>query len=260
MEENIKTHEKKNKKKVIYLILLIFFLIVFAISATILVLKFMPEKSTTPKYKKEITSSQVEGELPENPIDFDALEADNSDVIGWITVDGTAIDNPVLMSSFDKDNDFYINHDLNGNSKKAGALYVQRSNTADFTDFNTVIYGHNMLNGSMFGTLKKYRNKQFFNTNRYMTVYTKGHILKYEVVSAFVYDDRLLYTSFNFNSEEGRQEFIDLIKNPNTMAKNVLDNMDVDTNSKLITLSTCTSVDNERYLVVAKLISDTKTK
>jgi len=251
----------KKSKKVVYYILLALLSIILAVSATVLIIKLIPEKSQTDKYKKQISSadSSTVEELAENPIDFNALEADNKDVIGWIKVDGTAIDYPVLMSSFEKDNNYYIDHDFYCKQKRAGSIYAQRSNTADFTDFNTVLYGHNMLNGSMFGTLKRFRNKNFFNENRNLYIYTKGHILKYEIVSAFIYDDRLLYTFFNFNVDDGRNQFIDTVLNPQTNAKNVLEGASITVDDKLITLSTCTSVDSERYLVVAKLISDTKT-
>ena len=117
-----------------------------------------------------------------------------------------------------------------------------------------------MANGSMFGTLKKFRNKNFFNENRYVYIYTPGHILKYEIVSAFVHDDRHLLNSYSFISKEGRQKFIDICEKPNTLVKNVVDNFSIKDDDRLITLSTCTSADNERYLVVAKLIEDTKTK
>jgi len=258
--KKIKEMSKKNK---VYLALLVFFALVFLVCATLLILKFVPEKNEAKKYKKEVTSKATESvELVDNPIDFDALTADNSDVIAWIQVDGTNVDYPILMGSTDADNNFYIDHDMYKKEKRAGSLYVQRVNNSDFCDFNTIIYGHNMLNGTMMGTLKKFRNKTFFNKNRYLTVYTKGHILKYEIVSAFVYDDRLLPSAFDFSSEKGRNEFIEVIKNPNTLAKNVLADMDVTADTKLVTLSTCTAVDKpeERYLVVAKQISDTLTK
>ena len=252
--------KKREKKSNIRIILLIIFAVLFLVSATMLIVKLIPKKNEyKEKYKKE-TSSVASEVLPDNPIDFAALQGDNADVIGWIKVDGTVVDYPILMSGIDKQEDYYINHDINLSSKKAGSIYVQRLNSNDFSDFNTVIYGHNMANGSMFGTLKKFRNKNFFNENRYVYIYTPGHILKYEIVSAFVHDDRHLLNSYSFISKEGRQKFIDICEKPNTLVKNVVDNFSVKDDDRLITLSTCTSADNERYLVVAKLIEDTKTK
>ncbi len=257
-------NEQEKKKIDIKLILLIIFVIVFLVSAVILVINLIPPKNKEAKeYKKQVSSTALQEELPDNPIDFTLLTNQNSDVCGWITVDGTSVDYPILMSGIEKEEDYYIDHDIDCNTKKAGSIYIQRINSNDFSDFNTVVYGHNMANGSMFGTLKKFRNKNFFNENRNIYVYTPGHILKYEIISAFIHDDRHILHYYDSITEEGRQSFIDLLKNPNTIVKNVLDNIEVSTtDDKLITLSTCTTrtAATERYLVVGKLISDTKTK
>ena len=250
-------NEKKSNK--IRIILLIIFVVLFLVSATILIIKLVPSKNDlSKKYKKETSSASSEI-LPDNPIDFNALQNDNPDVIGWIKLDETPIDYPILMSGIDKQEDYYLKHDINLASKAAGCIYVQRLNSEDFSDFNTVIYGHNMANGSMFGTLKKFRNKTYFDENRIIYVYTPKHILKYEIISAFIHDDRHLLNSYSFMSKEGRSTFIEVCENPNTLVKNVVENFSVNDDDRLITLSTCTSVYNERYLVVAKLIEDTKT-
>lgn len=260
-------HTNKNKK--LWIILLIIFLVLLIASVgAIVITRKTPDNKLSKKYKNDSdvpTSSDVEtlkkkGKLPDNPIDFKTLQKDNNDVIGWITVDGTPIDYPILMSGYDKEEDFYINHDFNAKSYKAGSIYVQRDNSNDFTDFNTVIYGHNMMNGSMFGTLKKFRNKDFFNTNRNIYVYIPGHILHYEIVSAFIHDDRHLLSAYSFYTKEGRMEYAEVCKNPNTLVKNIVDGLTITDNDRLITLSTCTSAENERYLVVGKLIRDVETK
>lgn len=266
--------EKSKKSKVFYIILLVVCALIFLVSLFFLIKAFFPKKNDlAEKYVKKTTPAAGE-ELPENPIAFDELKAQNSDVVGWITVpstEGTKINYPILQSNFEMDEDFYINHDINKNPLREGCIYIQRDNTPDFSDFNTVIYGHNMMNQSMFGTLKKYRNAEYFKNNRTITVYTPsytenavfhpGHIKEYEIVSAFIYDDRLIIYSFNyFMQDEQKQSFIDTCKEPNTLVKNVVENYDVTTEDELITLSTCTSADTERYLVVAKLVKDTKTK
>lgn len=202
------------------------------------------------------TSSTV---LPANPINFAAIQADTPDVCAWIKVDGTVIDYPIVQSSAEADDNFYLDHDINGAQKRAGSIYIQKLNHNDFSDRNTLIYGHNMLNGTMFGQLKKFRNKDFFNENRNIYIYTPGHILKYEIISAFVYDDRHIMNSFNFNIENECQEFFDTCINPKSLAKQVLDGASLTTYDNIITLSTCTSNDSERYLVIGKLISDTET-
>ena len=257
-------NEKFNKKQRIYIILLIIFLLIFAVSSVFAFKAFYrPKNNDADKYKREVKTDNTE-ELPDNPIDFSKLQSDNNEVVGWISVPSTEekiIDYPILQSGFETDEDFYINHDIQKQYKSAGSIYIQKDNASDFTDFNTVIYGHNMLNKSMFGTLKRYRNAEYFKNNRTITIYTPGHVLEYEIVSAFVFDDRLIISAYNyFMQDDKKQEFIDICRNPNTLAKNVVENFDVTVDDRLITLSTCTSVDTERYLVVGKLVKDTKTK
>lgn len=259
---NTENQEKKSKKVILTIVLIVLFLI-FAVSGYLVATKFFTPKNDLPeKYKNKVES--VDKDLPVNPINFDELWQTNPDVIGWITVPidtGTVIDYPILQSGMELEEDFYINHDINKVKKTAGSIYIQRYNKKDFTDFNTVIYGHNMLNGSMFGTLKKFRNQDYFDINRKIFIYIPNHILEYDIVSSFVYDDRLILTAFdNFYTDEQRQAFIDTCKNPSSLVKKIVDNFDVKTTDNLVTLSTCTSADKERYLVVGKLVKDTKTK
>ncbi len=259
---NSKENSVEKKKSKIWLVLLILFLLIFLFSAGVIVYKFLPSKNNLPaKYENSSknVSSIASKVLAKNPIDFKSLKSDNCDVVAWIKVDGTVIDYPILMSGVTKEENFYNYHDINLKYKKAGCIFIQKINSSDFSDFNTMVYGHNMLNGTMFGTLKKFRNKEFFNKNRNIYIYLPGKILQYDIVSAFVHDDRHILNSYNFYTDEGKNEFIELCKNPKFLVKNIKDSIDLDTNDKLVTLSTCTSAEHERYLVVGKLIKETET-
>lgn len=255
--------DSANKKKIILTIALIILCFVFLVSGYFVIKQFLlPKNDIADKYKNDVTSTKKE--LPINPINFKELSETNKDAVAWITIPvdtGTVIDYPIMCSGVDTEEDFYINHDIDRKEKLAGSIYIQRYNRKDFTDFNTVIYGHNMRNGSMFGTLKKYRQRVYFDTNDKIYIYIPKHILEYQIVSSFVYDDRLILSAFNnFFDVEKRQAFIDTCKNPTSLVKNLVENFDVKTDDRLVTLSTCTSVENERYLVVGKLIKDTKTQ
>lgn len=250
--------KKKNRKSALWLTVLIISAVVFAVALAFLIVKFLPSKDKYDDYKNP-TASEVTP-LADNPIDFDALKAENPDVCGFITIDGTVIDYPILRSGEKLDEDFYLDHDMYGKQKRAGSIYIQRINSADFSDPNTVIYGHNMLNGSMFAVLKKYRNRQFFDEHRTIRVCVPGHVYNYKIFSAFVYDDRHILNSFDFYSDSGYGEFIDACLNPTTLIKNVSDDVTVTPGDKIITLSTCTSAESERYLVVAVLTEDIPTK
>ena len=252
------------KKNIIWTIALLVAAALFITSATMIIVHLAPENTKQyDKYIKEVPKKieQVpSGEPVENPIDFAALKQQNPDVCGWITVEGTNINYPVLRSGPDKEDDFYLDHDLTANKKTAGSIYIQRLNSSDFSDSNTVVYGHNMLNGSMFASLKKFRDKGFFDKNSVIYVYTPEKILKYNIVSAFLYDDRHIINSFNFYIAQGMQAYIDTVMNPPTEVKNIREGAEVTLEDTLITLSTCTSKKKERFLVVGCLTEEIKTK
>ncbi len=254
------SEQNDKKKKRLWLIIFIIFAVIFAISAASLGFHYLYDDGNDYDGFKQPVSSTPELVLADNPIDFDALHKENPDVCGWITLDSTVIDYPILRSGKDKAEDFYLDHDMYGTAKRAGSIYIQRMNSDDFSDKVTVIYGHNMLNGSMFAALKKYRNAQYFNENSEIKVYAKGHIYTYKIFSAFVYDDRHILNSFNFDNDEEYQEFLDDCTNPPTLIRNVRDDITVTTEDKIIILSTCTSAETERYLVAAVMVDDTLTK
>ncbi len=250
------------KKNIVWTIALFLAAAIFITSATMLIVHLMPEKNKYEQYIKEEPKLEQgpEGKPVENPVDFESLKAQNPDVCAWITVEGTNINYPILRSGPDKEDDFYLDHDLNAVKKAAGSIYIQRLNSGDFSDSNTVIYGHNMLNGSMFASLKKFRDANFFKQNNVIYVYTPEKILRYNIVSAFLYDDRHIINSFNFYIAQGMQAYIDTVMNPQTAVKNIREGAELTLEDKLITLSTCTSRKKERYLVVGCLMEEIKTK
>ena len=246
------------KKKIKWAVVLVFSAVVFAVALIFLIIHLLPERPENTDIPSSLPTSQAE-ELPDNPINFDELKAQNPDICAWIQIPGVNVNYAVLQSSDDAE-DFYLNHDTQKKYKTAGSIYIQKINNKDFTDPNTVIYGHNMLNGSMFGTLKKFRNRQFFEENTTIYVYTPGHILTYTIYSAFVYDDRHILNSFNFGTDKGFSAFLEQTLNPTSMVKNIREGVNVTTNDRIISLSTCTANDSERYLVEGVLINDQPTK
>ena len=253
----------KQKKKKISLIVMIVFGIIFVFSAVMLIIKGFPDKSYK-KSKNNSISSTVSGELPDNPVDFEELKKKNSDVVGFITINGTVVDNPVLRPGEDTDDDFYLDHDWLRNSKFAGSIYMQKANAENFSDNCTVLYGHNTRAGSeMFSELRKYRDEDFFKANREITICIPGHVLKYEIFSAFTYDSRHILNSFDFNTEEDFNAFVNDCVNPKTIYTAFVEKSAAPKwGDKLLVLSTCTDnySDDLRYIVVAKLVDDTKTK
>lgn len=214
------------------------------------------EPNTGPDRPKFTAPTDV---LPKGEIDFDKLQKINKDLYAWVKIPNTHINYPVAQYSGD-DNLFYLSHDMYKNDLFEGCIYTENYNKKDFSDPNTILYGHNMLNKTMFGDLHNFRDEEFFNENPYIYVYTPKHKLTYEIFSAYDYDDRHILFSFNFfEDKEKFAEYLEYAINPtNTAVRNTRPEVQVTVEDKIITLSTCSDFENLRYLVQGKLIKDEK--
>ncbi len=252
--------EKQNKN--FWRIAAIIFSVVFIVSVILIFLisggcrnvKDIAEKPAT------TTETATENVLPDNPVDFEALEEENGEIYAWIKIPGTKVDYPVLQSA--EDDNYYLHRNIHEEYEFGGCLFTQCLNSLDFTDPVTVIYGHNMKDNSYFGTLQYFRDPDFFKENDYFYIYTPGHILTYKIFAAYEYDNRHILNSFDFANEDVRQKYFDDCLNPVALVKNVRDGIKLDINSKIVTLSTCVPSlnSNQRYLVQGVLVKDENTK
>lgn len=214
--------------------------------------KTEPTVTDTPEPTKEAEAIPT-SEPVEIPIDFPALQKKNPEVYAWIQIPGTQIDYPILQSA--EDNSYYLTHTLEGKKKPEGAIYTEDYNTKDFTDPNTVIYGHNMKNGSMFRELHNYQDRAFFKEHPDVTIYLPDQILHYQIFAAYVYDDRHLMQSFDFSDPDVFEFYIGLVKNQKGMGNYVDDSVEIGKDDKIITMSTCNGNKEQRYIVQAVLLS-----
>ena len=184
----------------------------------------------------------------------ETVEAENPDIYAWITIPGTNVDYPVLQR--EGDNGYYLNHSVDGAGSIAGAIFTEDYNSKDFTDPNTIIYGHNMKNGSMFRTLHNYSDREFFDNNRDITIYMPDKILHYTIFAAYLYDSRHLMLSFDFKDPDVFRAYLDSVRNIRDMNAFVDTDIPVTEEDKIITLSTCYKGQaDRRYLVQAVLVS-----
>ena len=253
------------RNKWIWRILLIVCVIVFTVSAVLLASRLLPPADQPSVVVPNTSDSTPPEVLVDNPYDFDALKEQNSDIIGWIRVDGTRIDYPILQSGEGTVESFYLDHNPDRQKSRAGSIYIQKMNAPSLRDPNTVVYGHNMGNGSMFADLHRFRNSRtgeaFFAENDTITVYTPDYRYTYRIYSAFVFDDRHILNSYEFHTDEGYEQFLSVTRNPPTMTRRVREGVEVTTDDRIITLSTCVGYDDgKRYLVVGVLIDEARTK
>ena len=181
-----------------------------------------------------------------NPIDFTQLLSVNSDIVGWLRLRALDLSYPVVQG---KDNDYYLHRTFEKTDNFAGCLFVNSYNMGDFTDQNTIIYGHNMKNGSMFGKLKNFNDPEVFKKSRYFWIFTPDFIYQYRIFSASVVDKTGLTYQISFTDDEFDQ-FIS-----RAYSNSVVDNQDVTVTKedRIVTLSTCTGDDSTRFVVMGKL-------
>ena len=177
-------------------------------------------------------------------IDFGELESINSDVAGWLYMEALPdITYPVVQGS---DNEYYLHHTYKKESVFAGSIFVDTKNAKDFSDQNTIVYGHNMKNGSMFGTLKKYKDPEVMGKSPYFWIITKDEAYKYQIFSVYTASvDGDTYTLIKGPGKETIQ-----------YGQSMEDKSEVEFGSytfretdKIVTLSTCTGDSSTRFVV-----------
>ncbi len=182
-----------------------------------------------------------------NPIDFTELKQKNEDIVGWLRIRALGISYPVVQG---EDNDFYLHRTFEKEDNFAGCIFVNCDNSGNFTDQNTIIYGHNMKDGSMFGKLKKFREEGVFDKSKYFWMFTPDLIYEYRIFSATVVDK----TGITYQSFFTQEDFDTLMQH--AFETSVIDGSDVDVNmnDRIMTLSTCTGDDATRFIVMGKLV------
>ncbi len=190
------------------------------------------------------------------PVNFKKLKKANPDIYAWINIPNVNVDYPILQSA--ESNAYYLNHTVNGKRSVYGSIYTEDYNKKDFSDFNTLIYGHNMKNGTMFGSLKKFRDASFFEKNRYINVYMENRILKYEIFAACTWDNKHILASRNFDLSVNRTAYIEEMFAVRDMNSQIKKDIEVTPEDRIITLSTCMNNKQKRFLVSGVLIYDSQ--
>lgn len=175
-------------------------------------------------------------------VDFDKLCADYPDVVGYIYSANTLVQQPI---QYGKGNEYYLTHDLKGNTNNNGSIFIEQLNSGNFTDDNTIIYGHNMKTGMMFANLTLYKDKGYYNSHPYLYIYTPSQNYRVDLYAGFVceYDDEVYTTSLT-------QDQLKAMAAKSTFASNI-----GTPTGKTVTLSTCSyEFNNARYVVVGALV------
>lgn len=187
--------------------------------------------------------------VPFYDVDFTGLLEKNNDTVAYINVRGTNVNYPVVQTS---NNDYYLTHAFDKSYNDAGWVYMDFRNNKNFTDFNTIIYGHGRLNKTVFGSLKTLLNKSWQNNkdNYILAISTPNINYIYQIFSIYTIPSETYYIQTSFKDDNRRNLWITEMNKRNTSIINSPANI----NDKIITLSTCLNDDGMRVVVHAKLI------
>ena len=188
------------------------------------------------------------GDGTEAPIDvnFELLQEMNAEAVGWLYSPGTNINYPVVQSD---NNDYYLKHLYNGQNNSSGAIFMDAVNLADMTDDNTIIYGHNMKNGSMFASLQNYSEWWYYQQHPTMYYMTKDRDYRIDIFACYPEAAESEVYTINFDSDATYAGYLQRVWNRSEISVDV----PMNTDDKIITLVTCTGYNNDRYVVQGKL-------
>ena len=205
--------------------------------------------------RKELKSNENREDFPEMEVDFKALREKNPDTVGWLYVGSCGISYPILQG---EDNDYYMNHTFEGTVNSSGAIIMDYRDDKYLKDWNTFIYGHNMKNGSMFGSLKKLLNDEtLYDSDPYIYVYLPGYIYRYKIFSYYKDkpDSKMYWTA------DTLQEYRQYIRDALSLSVRDL-GVETSEENNMVTLVTCSGsgAGKMRFFVHGEFIDRYKIK
>ncbi len=216
-----------------------------------------PEATEEPPEEKDPAAllKEMGIPVPEKAVDFTDLQENTSeDIYAWIYIPDTKIDYPVLQHP--TDNTYYLNYNLDGSRGYPGCIYTEDYNAKDFSDPVTVLYGHNMKNGTMFAGLHRYSDSEYMEEHPYVYVYTEEGLLVYEIFAAHEYSDAHILYAHDYTEEGEFTGYLDEIRNARNMGNVLREDVEVAAGDRILTLSTCiSSKPNNRFLVQGVLLN-----
>lgn len=192
-------------------------------------------------------SAPPSGPVADPGLDFSALQAINADVVGWLSAQGRTIDYPVVRGA---DNEYYLTHLFNRQRNKLGSLFMDYRNHGDLTDKNTVIYGHNMKDGSMFASVLFYKDQKYYDSFPDMALYTPSGDYRILFFAGIVADGDYEFVRFRFDNDGDFLRYIASLKEKSAFQSDV----DIDAGEQIVTLCTCSyEYNNARFALFGKL-------
>jgi sortase B len=188
------------------------------------------------------------GATPLEQVNLNTFKNINSDTVGWLNVDGTTINYPVTKTS---DNDYYLTHSFDRSLKNTGWVFMDYRNNSENLDYNTIIYEHNLLNNTSFGTLTNtFKSTWLKNSTKSIILITSNNRYVFKIFATYKIDPEVYYLQNTFSTADNFKEFVNKLKSRSTHDFGV----DVSKATNIITLSTCTSDNKGRTVVHGVLV------
>lgn len=238
--------KKKKKSSVFPAILLLLCTGLLLVSLWQLYTRYREYKKGSEEYRELLEAVQLSPKDGEQlyRVSLEELKRQNPDTVAWIQIPDTRICYPVMQTVNDE---YYLDHTFSGQVHKAGSIFMEALNTPDFTDVNTVLYGHNMRDGSMFAGLSRYRDGEYRRKHPNVYVELEDGMHVYEIFAC--YETRVGSEAYEilFDGEEEIAEWIKRMKKASYDT-----GVDPDPGDRILTLSTCAKSENRRFVVQAR--------
>ena len=239
----------------------VMFIVIFIISICAIIYYFYKANKEKQEYKEvlnniEIEEEQITEQKTERMLQVEELKKENQDIVGWIEIEGTNINYPVLQGT---DNQYYMKHTYNKENSKDGSIFLDKSYDWNIPSTNLLLYGHNNKNGTMFQNLLKYKDESFYKEHPTIRFTTINDDCQYEIISAFLsrvyYEDEQnvfrYYYFINANDETEYNNYIEESKKASLYDTG----KSAEYGEQLLTLSTCSyHTEDGRFVVVARKI------
>jgi len=247
-------YTKGKRKSILILSIIRLLCVIVLIISIIYIIKWYIDikqnKELEQKVSEAITIENIEDGIDnEYKVDFKKLKEINNETVGWLKVKGTDIEYSIVQAN---DNDYYLRRNLNKEYNVAGWIFMDYKNKLDGTDKNIIIYGHNMRNDSMFGTLTNVLKEEWYNNeeNYIIDFITENKQEKYRVFSVYQTENEDYYINTEFKNDEF-EKFLQTLKN-----RSIKDfKVDISKEDSILTLSTCANNNKYRVVLHAKKIS-----
>lgn len=257
-EKNLSRIDKKIKnKKIIFLNIVIATCIVVLLG--VVINKYIKKSQDKNQEQQEMQLKEeintiAKVEVNNDYINIKALKEKNTDTVGWIRIEGTQVDYPIVKA---QDNEYYLDKAFDNSTNKSGSIFMDFRNVGDFTDVNTILYGHNMAGDTMFGSLRFFREQEYRDKNSIIKIYTEDKIYEYKIFSVYPTEADYDYRTKQFINDNDIQGFLDRITKPSIIKSDIMPKV----GDKILTLSTCAfDFEDARLAVHAMQVGEKENK